>query len=177
MAGAQDSTATKLKSAGRLIACAQIQAIRLAQANVSVGLPVGAPPEPLNVVLAHSAEGRQSEQNLTILLAFNLVGKKARSHQSSLEISCKFEIVYQLPEGLKAGDEEIQAFADTNGMLNSWPYWREYVQSSVIRMGLPPLTLPLYRVFTQKTITEPVASPDQVKVAPNAGKSKTKKRA
>lgn len=35
------------------------------------------------------------------------------------------------------------AFGKINGIFNTWPYWREYVQSSATRAGLPPLTIPL----------------------------------
>jgi preprotein translocase subunit SecB len=30
-----------------------------------------------------------------------------------------------------------------NGIYNIWPYWREYVQTTTSRLGLPPLTLPV----------------------------------
>ena len=37
----------------------------------------------------------------------------------------------------------IEAFAQLNGIYNAWPYFREYLQCSTARMGLPTVTLPL----------------------------------
>lgn len=41
--------------------------------------------------------------------------------------------------------EDAEAFARVNGIYNAWPYLREYVQSSLLRLGLPPFELPLLR--------------------------------
>lgn len=60
-----------------------------------------------------------------------------------------FEVKYSLTdtEGLEPAN--FDAFSRMNGVYNLWPYWREYVQSTLPRMGLPPLTLP---VMTQAKI-------------------------
>ena len=39
----------------------------------------------------------------------------------------------------------IEAFANTDAVYHAWPYWREFVQSSMARMGLPPIMIPLFR--------------------------------
>jgi preprotein translocase subunit SecB len=36
-----------------------------------------------------------------------------------------------------------------NGVFHVWPYWREMVQNTLARMGLPPLILPVFRVGDQ----------------------------
>jgi hypothetical protein len=43
-------------------------------------------------------------------------------------------------------DEDMDEFATVNVPFNSWGYWREFVQSSLARLGLPPVTIPLFRV-------------------------------
>lgn len=48
--------------------------------------------------------------------------------------------------------EHIDAFGDINGTYNVWPYWREFVQSSTMRMGLAPLTLPVHRPADQRAL-------------------------
>ena len=40
----------------------------------------------------------------------------------------------------------LELFAQANGTFNLWPYWREFVQSTSTRMGLPALTVPSYRI-------------------------------
>ena len=62
-----------------------------------------------------------------------------------LRIEAQFVLRYRVPslEGLKKTN--IDAFGELNGLYNAWPYWREFVQSTTVRMGLPPLTVPVYR--------------------------------
>jgi len=62
-----------------------------------------------------------------------------------LRIEAQFALRYRVPSlaGLKKSN--IEAFGELNGLYNAWPYWREFVQSTTVRMGLPPLTIPVYR--------------------------------
>ena len=44
-------------------------------------------------------------------------------------------------------DEHLHAFSATNGVFNAWPYWREFVQNTTARMGLPtPVIVPVFRL-------------------------------
>lgn len=54
-----------------------------------------------------------------------------------------FLIRYSIAGDLtRIGKAECEAFARLNGIYHVWPYWREFVQSSSVRMGLPPLVFP-----------------------------------
>lgn len=56
--------------------------------------------------------------------------------------------VIALNYGLSApvDDADAEAFARINAVFNAWPYWRELVQSTVVRMGFPSPHVPLLRV-------------------------------
>lgn len=54
-------------------------------------------------------------------------------------------LVYLLSSLDGLDDRNLAAFAQTNGIYNAWPYWREFVQSTTVRMGLPPVTAPVFR--------------------------------
>jgi preprotein translocase subunit SecB len=43
-------------------------------------------------------------------------------------------------------NSDLQEFAKVNGVYNAWPYLREIVHSTTLRMGIPPLMLPLFRI-------------------------------
>jgi hypothetical protein len=60
-----------------------------------------------------------------------------------VRIEAEFVLIYNtsLPRAFTA--DEADAFGKMNGIHNVWPYWREYVQSTTARIGMPPLTLPL----------------------------------
>lgn len=60
-----------------------------------------------------------------------------------LFIRAEFVLDYSLDSMDDISDESLDAFIRINGVYNVWPYWREYVQSTTVRLGIPPLTLPL----------------------------------
>lgn len=81
-----------------------------------------------------------------------------------LRIEAQFVLHYRLPslEGLKKAN--FAAFGELNGIYNAWPYWREFVQSTTVRMGLPPLTVPVYRPLkAPKQSAKPPARRKRVK--------------
>jgi hypothetical protein len=61
-------------------------------------------------------------------------------------IQATFLVSYAIEKPQEFSASHYQAFARINGIYNTWPYWREYVQSVTGRMGLPPLTLPVFRL-------------------------------
>lgn len=42
--------------------------------------------------------------------------------------------------------DDLQVFAEVNGVYNAWPYWRELVQSTGSRIGLHGIVAPVFRV-------------------------------
>lgn len=47
---------------------------------------------------------------------------------------------------IEVTDDFIYGFGNTQLALHVWPYWREFCQSSMYRMALPPLLMPLLPV-------------------------------
>lgn len=86
--------------------------------------------------------------SLRVLVKYRVLGKTGLGDPSSVlvRMASTFELIYSLPDVIKPTPNEINAFCKTNAMLNSWPYWREFVQNTIVRMNLPPLTLPLFRL-------------------------------
>ena len=84
-----------------------------------------------------------------------------------LRIEAQFVLRYRVPsfEGLKKAN--ITAFGELNGLYNAWPYWREFVQSTTVRMGLPSLTIPVYRPL--KAPKRPASAPARRKRAKGNG--------
>lgn len=61
-------------------------------------------------------------------------------------VECAYEVDYLLREGFSITPEQVKAFKDGNAIFNAWPYFREYLQNNLQRMGLPPLTAPFLRL-------------------------------
>ncbi|MCG5514334.1 hypothetical protein [Ectothiorhodospira shaposhnikovii] len=63
-----------------------------------------------------------------------------------LEITADFCAEYDIRDGIE--DETLQPaleeFSRYNVGYHIWPYWREYVQGTCARMGIPPIPIPMY---------------------------------
>ena len=63
-----------------------------------------------------------------------------------LHLGAEYALTYKLPETTSEyPPEALQWFAELNGTLNVWPYWRELVHTVVARVGLGSITLPVWR--------------------------------
>src|SRR6266566_2163153 len=62
-----------------------------------------------------------------------------------IRIEARFVVSYAVRSEEGLTQDNFDAFGERNGIYNVWPYWREFVQSTTARMGLPPLTLPVFR--------------------------------
>jgi hypothetical protein len=63
-----------------------------------------------------------------------------------VEIEADFSAHYDIHDGVE--DETLrpalEEFVRYNVGYHVWPYWREYVQGSCARMGIPPIPVPMY---------------------------------
>jgi hypothetical protein len=60
------------------------------------------------------------------------------------KIDVTFLVSYGFKSNENLSDDHVTAFAEQASIINVWPYLREYVQSTVTRMGVPPMTLTLF---------------------------------
>jgi len=93
----------------------------------------------------HELRRKEDENELDVQV--NLSVRLSHGGEGLLRISCTFKLQYSLPANMpEAAAADVPAFAATNCMVHVWPYYRELVQSTAWRMGLPPFPLPLFRV-------------------------------
>ena len=52
----------------------------------------------------------------------------------AIRVNCEFEASYALNDGYKPSPREVEAFQTGNAVVNCWPFFREFVQSTVVRM-------------------------------------------
>jgi hypothetical protein len=81
-----------------------------------------------------------------------------------IAIECCFEAEYHLAPNFTPSEKQIEAFRYANAVFNCWPFFREFVQTSVTRMHFPPPPVPFLRLSkktssvrraTQKQIPKP----------------------
>jgi hypothetical protein len=86
-------------------------------------------------------------QVLRIRTAFEFKARRDGADEPELiGIACKFEAVYTLAPGYQPTEDEIEAFRKANGVFNCWPFFREYVQSTVTRMDCPAPPVPFLKL-------------------------------
>lgn len=68
------------------------------------------------------------------------------NEEAIVAISTEYALFYHLPCEFKPTDTAVRHFASQNAVFNAWPFFREHVCSTVAKMGLPPLIIPLFRL-------------------------------
>jgi len=139
-----------------------------------------AKPTSLAVTYKVTAQARTDSANSTITVRANFVmeakPEDAKGASAVVEASASIELEYVFPDVGSLNEETIQSFGRINGVYNAWPYWREYVQSAVARMGLPPLVVPVYRIMDAVSKPKASKSPKKISGRQRAG-GKSKKKA
>ncbi|WP_339389045.1 hypothetical protein [Vibrio caribbeanicus] len=67
--------------------------------------------------------------------------------EPSVEFKATYLADYAVKEPLE--QEAVDLFAEHHVGFHIWPYWREFVQSSCARLGLPPLVVQPYVIKKQ----------------------------
>lgn len=81
---------------------------------------------------------------VAVRLRFLVVARKGEgSDAETLRIQAEYLLDYRVKDLTGIRKPSVAAFGKTTGLFHAWPYWREYVQSTTVRMGLPPLTIPV----------------------------------
>lgn len=140
------SVAQMVDLAGPVSDRVQIQHVILAESTARRQSICAGPPADLTLQVAVTTSVEEQDLLVRVLPRFTLVGRGGPDNaQEALRIEALFVVDYSVPSlgGLKK--QNFDAFGQMNGVYNVWPYWREFVQSMTVRMGLPPLTVPVFR--------------------------------
>lgn len=66
------------------------------------------------------------------------------------ELIARFRLTYSLTPDIELAESDVNQFVHWNAVFNAWPYWREYLTSTVNRAGLPRFTAPVMGVPRQE---------------------------
>jgi len=86
---------------------------------------------------------------ISTTLVFTLLLALRSDEQSTIaSVRAETELIYRRKKKARNEDfaeDAVRAFAEVNAPFNAWGFWREFVQSSLARLELPAVTLPLFR--------------------------------
>jgi len=140
-----DTKEYKLSLAEKVATGVEIMAVRLVDSHIH--RPDDMPKLPRRVRVGYGADTRIDRAGSKLWVRVNCQLASGEDDQSDplIEVLAVFMLVYDLPNIADYTDEELNAFGETNGVYNAWPFWREYVYSALARMALPPITIPVFR--------------------------------
>lgn len=100
----------------------------------------------LKLDIKEKVKHSQDDYNVEFDFQYSLKGKSQDMDGTALTINAKYHIIYRKEISFKIKDEFFEPFVRFVLKMMIWTYYREYVQNTVTRMNLPPLTLPLKRI-------------------------------
>ncbi len=108
-------------------------------------------------------ENDQEKKRYSILCNFRVAavdGKSPDKLVMKIEASfCASYVMKDLPDILIRDEDDspdtlrayLEHLTTINPISNTWPYWREFVQSMSARMGFPALTVPLLEIAPKQS--------------------------
>lgn len=139
-----------LKEIAPLITALQIKDIRLIEASVKTNIRTATEAGEVDLAIDSSASVKDYTKDTGIFSVVAEINARLVPVESerdpAVSVRAAFELRYSLPKDLKVSPAQLNTFARINGIFNAWPYWREFVQSTIARMNLPPVTLPVFRL-------------------------------
>jgi hypothetical protein len=135
---------------GKIVSVVEIKSVRLCEVGCrSIAWPDEIA-DAVSVKPSHNALVKKEPEDDGLLVIHANFGLEVRSQDDDeelqTEIRATFELSYQIPENQNFSSEMFSAFGQINAVFNAWPYWRELVQSSLGRMSMPVLTVPVFRL-------------------------------
>ena len=99
--------------------------------------------------ITHSARIEVDKANGRICVwpKFHFEAFNEDQDQAVITVNATFLLIYSINCCAGLVQRGYQQFANMNGIYNAWPYWREFVQATIARMGLPALVLPVFRIM------------------------------
>jgi hypothetical protein len=146
---------------------AEISSLRLARARVwSRERITRATGEPVNFDI-NFKPGAVSAEDGAVLLETDFVfainhdhPEKSEEHQPLVIVECCFEAEYCFAPEYKPSEQQIEAFRSANAVFNCWPFFREFVQTSITRMHFPPPPVPFLKIIRK-------AEPEKIETPPS----------
>ena len=93
----------------------------------------------------------QNASEVSFVTNYKLEGVKRseNTEEKVFTITASFLLSYMKTKEVEVTKDFVGVFKENSIELVSWPYFREFVQNMIARMGFPPLTLPS-KFFTNK---------------------------
>lgn len=123
--------------------------IRLVESHCKLGkLRKGSLPSQAtnSIEMEFGLDAQKKTVSVVASMQLTLAYEDSAEDDEPIVLSSRYRLRYAITAPVQ--DNLIEAATQHIALLNIWPYWREFVQSLMSRMGLPPFPLPLLRPNT-----------------------------
>jgi hypothetical protein len=133
---------------GRFVAGLDLQRVRLIESTIRASEPMSPDPSNNEVKLEETYSAISTEDGFEAMGIFRVQVKKRETNIEQGIIEVKFGFLYFSDMKLDVDDFPgyFEIFKQLVLPINVWPFAREYIQNSIVRMGWAPFTLPLRKV-------------------------------
>lgn len=84
----------------------------------------------------------QDRSHIGCLVTFGTVFRD----RAPYDVVAEFRLTYGVDGSEPLRRSDVEQFATWNAVFNAWPYWREFLSSTINRAQLPRFVLPVMRV-------------------------------
>ena len=120
----------------------KLMGISLKESKAFINTDLKAPTE-LNIKIKDEASFKVKEENeVHVFQLYSLDARKPSSKSRYIQIEVNFIIKLSSKEIFT--EDFFEIYKNISLHLNTWPYFREYVNQATARMNIQALTIPLY---------------------------------
>ena len=131
-----------LKKAEKLASNLSLKNIHLWEAQSSRDLSFKSKKVDAHVEIQVSPLKTIDKEILPFACRFKIVGTDKEEGKIAFQLNVAFCAVYSVKNNYQPKKGEIEAFGLTSAVFNVWPYLREHVHTTIVKMNLPALVLP-----------------------------------
>ena len=135
------------QAVGRVARCIEIRNVELVHAHFEREDDEALPTDHVDserapeVLLDIAWDMDRDRRHLGYLIRFGV-----QESEPEFRLFAFFRLTYDLMTDDELRDDDLKQFGYWNAVFNGWPYFREYVSSTIDRAGLPHVVLPVMRV-------------------------------
>lgn len=139
----------EFRAASEFATHADLDRVTLVHAEAEKASDIGSLPRPFEITFDYGPGAAAVESgcaNLQIRFGFRAVDA---ARKEAVRVKCTLEASYSLKKDYSPDSDAVRAFHSANAVFNSWPFFREFVQSTVMRMNMPAPPVPLLRLVAR----------------------------
>ncbi len=124
----------------------ELQEVRLLASQSRLHIEGGVVPTQSTINVATNVGVLRKQKLVHIDTKVDVTIKNTTDSEMGTVVGCLYQTILRPQKAFPRtiSDEDKQSFA-ASGTFLAWPYIRQFVQSTVTQMGLPPVVLPLFR--------------------------------